>query len=96
MKSIKKDTQMIRLLKYLIRHGKITAIECFGNLGFFRPDRRIVEIRKLFGHDIIKTEMVTLPKGSTYAVYKLNRKYKSKVRSFVRLHEIIRKKRGGK
>jgi hypothetical protein len=85
MKTIKRETQYTALLKYLLLRGFITPIGCMRDLGFQRPDRRIVEVRDQFGDDAIITEMKRTESGSTYAVYKLNKKFKTKISNYLRM-----------
>jgi hypothetical protein len=79
---MKRETQYIRLLKYLLHHRSITPLECFLQLGFLRPDRRINEIRNQFGWEAIKTEMIDKNRKA-YAKYILNEKYAKQIRDYL-------------
>ena len=77
------SNQQLLLAKYLLKHRAITPLECFKYLGFMRPDRRVGELRAMFGWDVIKTEMVKR-RNKQHARYVLNRKYVTKLRKAVK------------
>lgn len=80
---MKLSNQQLLLAKYLLKHRAITPLECFKYLGFMRPDRRVGELRAMFGWDAIRTEMVKRGKKQ-HARYVLNRKYAYKLRKAVK------------